>query len=261
MLTLVLIEFQQYDLTKYAFEQTLEHCNPDEVLVVSDKDFIPGSRFVYRDPVVNYREYNKVMLKEVASHINQGHSLFAQWDGIAHNKDMWTDDFLKYDYIGAPWFWRPEGYNVGNGGFSLRSKKLLDSLLDDRFQLADGDGFTEDSVIGFRGRPLLEREFDIKFPTAEAASQFSFEHGRYSNSFGFHGAWNIINMMSDKDIDYIVPKMNFNNWPLNKCQYVLTACIRRHRKDMYDIVYEKLSAYQSNLPDWVDNAKLPMEVW
>lgn len=258
MLTLVLIEFQQYDLTKYAFERTLEQCNPDDVLVISDKDFIPGARFVYRDPVANYNEYNKVMLKEVAEHISYGHALFAQWDGVAHNKDMWTDDFLTYDYIGAPWFWRPEGRNVGNGGFSLRSKKILDALLDDRVQLSTQDGFTEDSAICYRSRPLLEQEYNIEFAPSSVASKFSFEHGKYNGSFGFHGAWNIINMMSDKDIDYIVPKMNFNNWPTNKCQYVLEAAIRRNRKDIYEFLYKCLP---SRPVEWNSSQNSNIEVW
>src|SRR6185437_5908691 len=51
----------------------------------------------------------------------------------------WTDEFLKYDYIGAPWlvadwslrdFYFPDHllgtWVVGNGGFSMRSKRFLE---------------------------------------------------------------------------------------------------------------------------------------
>ena len=48
--------------------------------------------------------------------------------------DKCDDEWLKYDYIGAPWPLVKDSYidpfgnqhQVGNGGFSLRSKKLLE---------------------------------------------------------------------------------------------------------------------------------------
>ena len=45
-------------------------------------------------------------------------------DGFVINPNLWTDQFLKYDYIGAPWShtipYYGQKYRVGNGGFSLR---------------------------------------------------------------------------------------------------------------------------------------------
>ena len=55
-----------------------------------------------------------------------------QADGYALNPDRWTDDFLNYDYIGAPWgkslkFVQSHPFHrVGNGGFTLRSRRWLD---------------------------------------------------------------------------------------------------------------------------------------
>ena len=39
----------------------------------------------------------------------------------------WRPEFLDYDYIGAVWPHVLDKYNVGNGGFSLRSKALLEA--------------------------------------------------------------------------------------------------------------------------------------
>ena len=36
-----------------------------------------------------------------------------------------VDEFLKYDYIGAPWRKTKEGQLVGNGGLSLRTTKKM----------------------------------------------------------------------------------------------------------------------------------------
>jgi len=60
--------------------------------------------------------------------------LLVQPDGFVINPDKWDNQFFEYDYIGAPWEQVPHSYldpwgkphRVGNGGFSFRSKKLLD---------------------------------------------------------------------------------------------------------------------------------------
>ena len=52
--------------------------------------------------------------------------LIIQHDGFILNHKAWDNEFLNYDYIGAPVYWMGNKLiEVGNGGFSLRSKKLL----------------------------------------------------------------------------------------------------------------------------------------
>jgi hypothetical protein len=46
------------------------------------------------------------------------------------NPAAWDPEFLDWDYIGAKWFWAEAGKRVGNGGFSLRSYKLLEQPMD-----------------------------------------------------------------------------------------------------------------------------------
>lgn len=70
------------------------------------------------------------MIKELNKYIETSYVLIIQYDGFILNPDAWTDEFLEYDYIGAPW-WYTDDCNVGNGGFSLRSKKLLEILAND----------------------------------------------------------------------------------------------------------------------------------
>jgi len=52
-------------------------------------------------------------------------------DGYAENARHWTDEFLAYDLIGAPWpcsVNEPFGNSlVGNGGFTIRSRRFLDA--------------------------------------------------------------------------------------------------------------------------------------
>ena len=60
---------------------------------------------------------------------------------------------------------------VGNGGFSLRSRRLLLALQDPRIELVEA----EDTTICRTFRPLLEREHGIRFGSEALADKFAFE--------------------------------------------------------------------------------------
>lgn len=140
--------------------------------------------------ISNLEEYSKFMIRDLGKYINLDHILCVQYDGFIVNKDKWFPDFLKYDYIGAPWHASqigsdiPSEYCVGNGGFSLRSKKLLDILCNDPiFEL---DKYNpEDSVICQKNRAYLESK-GIKFAPTAIAHLFSNENYVWNNSFGHH---------------------------------------------------------------------------
>src|SRR5215831_15326362 len=97
--------------------------------------------------------YSQFVLKSLLAHIDTPYVLLIQWDGYAVNPAAWRSEFLECDYIGAKWFWHDDAMRVGNGGFSLRSRKLLTALQDSRIQLVG----PEDETIGRAFRPLLER--------------------------------------------------------------------------------------------------------
>lgn len=245
--TLVAIEFQWHDLTRYAIERSLENIDAKEVLIISDKEILPGARHIICEPVNGMPEYANIMLKGVAEHINDGHALYVQWDGIANDKQQWTDEFLNYDYIGAHWHQQPEGYNVGNGGFSLRSKRLLDACLDTRVSLTPAEPVAEDSVIGRMHRNYLEQTYDVKFAPTVLAKQFSFELGVHQPSFGFHGLWNVFNLMTDADMDYFASRIDYKGWNIYKWHHTLAAVIRRNRMDIYAHMVDQLIADKPEL--------------
>jgi hypothetical protein len=104
---------------------------------------------------------------------------------------LWINEFTDYDYIGAPWWY--DSNNVGNGGFSLRSMKLLQALQDCRLT----DLHPEDDRICRKYRELLEISYNIKFAPETVAKVFSFEPNQKTthiktNCFGFHGISNLI---------------------------------------------------------------------
>lgn len=133
--------------------------------------------------------YSKFMLEELLDHVRTEHCLIVQWDGFVLEKGAWQAEFLSYDYIGAPWPQFPGGLDVGNGGFSLRSRKLLQACRDSRFK---GD-HPEDLAICRTNRALLEGEHGIRFADRAVAERFAFERTeRPGLTFGFHGIFNMI---------------------------------------------------------------------
>lgn len=142
-------------------------------------------------------DYSDFCMKELSAFVDTKYMLVVQYDGYVLNPAAWKDEWLDYDYIGAPWNWYTDGMNVGNGGFSLRSKKLMDIVAADKNIIPINEqGVTvhreEDHCICRLYRKYLEAEYDINFAPIEIARQFSIEGWKsenktWTNEFGFHG--------------------------------------------------------------------------
>jgi hypothetical protein len=159
-------------------------------LLLSDVDVaVPaGIRRTPIQPLRSAANYSHFMLRELADHIRTEHVLVVQWDGFVLDAAQWTDAFLDCDYIGAPWPQFSDDRKVGNGGFSLRSRRLLRACQDERFEAEH----PEDVAIGRLNRTFLEHQ-GCRFADDALAESFSFERTVPSQpTFGFHGAFNLI---------------------------------------------------------------------
>jgi hypothetical protein len=250
-LTVVAIDFITHDLTKLAIEQTLRCIDPKEVVVISDKNIYPGTTWVPCKPIRDHRIYNEMMLKWVYPLVDTSHILYIQYDGVPINKSLWSDSFLLYDYIGAPWPDKPENMNVGNGGFSLRSKKLLHACRDPRIQVLDGDKwlFFEDEAICVYGRKLLEDKYSIQFAPTRVAKLFSHEAGLdVKPTFGVHGLESLLTT-----VDYyikILEGLNYNNWSEYRWACLLSVFAKSTRVDGLDLLVNKLKQLR---PEYIPN--------
>ena len=93
--------------------------------------------------------------------------------------------YIKTDYIGAPWYLQPWELDktVGNGGFSLRSRKFLAASA-----RLDYSGFEEpEDVFLCRSSDKILKQNGIKFAPHDLAYKFSVEDMPYKGQFGFHG--------------------------------------------------------------------------
>lgn len=172
-----------------------------EKKLITSEEVRDSSVEVVRIPSMDYVEYSRFLVYDLGDHINTSHALIVQSDGYVVNPDQWNDDFLKYDYIGAPWplpsdnfsFRDPEGniQRVGNGGFSLRSKKLLSLAKELNLEWKSYFGFyNEDGFYTCHNRWIYEKH-GCKYAPIEVASSFSQELYIPENEgvipFGFHG--------------------------------------------------------------------------
>jgi hypothetical protein len=147
--------------------------------------------------------YSRFILKELHEHFDTPHCLVVQADGFIINPGLWRDEFLHYDYIGAPWreqlemrpgnWWLKLDRNrVGNGGFSLRSHKLMKMAAAIDFEHLDLPVLSEDLVLcHYRYEELHAR--GVTYAPVELAARFSMEtqleeyRQHLGTVFGFHG--------------------------------------------------------------------------
>jgi hypothetical protein len=136
-------------------------------------------------------DYSAFVLTGLADHVSTPHCLIIQWDGFVIDAGQWDRGFLDFDYIGAPWPQFPHGGNVGNGGFSLRSRRLLEACRDPAFK----PGHPEDVAICRTNRARLEQR-GIRFADQETAARFAFERTvNEGPTFGFHGIFNMVSAL------------------------------------------------------------------
>ncbi|MDH4377513.1 MAG: DUF5672 family protein [Ramlibacter sp.] len=176
-------------LAGQALDRCLAQCDFGEALLLSHEAAPTQARWTRIDPLRSIADYNAFMLGQLIEHVRTPYVLVVQWDGFVLDASQWRSCFLDFDYIGARWPWHPTGSDVGNGGFSLRSRRLLEALASPGFVHADAP---EDDLICRRNRPYLEQAHGIRFAPAEVAERFAYENGEPQRStFGFHGLFNL----------------------------------------------------------------------
>jgi predicted O-methyltransferase YrrM len=188
--TLVMIDTQCHELARLAMEDSLHEVEFGDAIIFSDEPIeVAGTRWIKVPKWPNIAECSHFMWYELPDYIDTKWAINIQWDSWVVNADCWTDEFLQFDYVGAPW-WYDDNLNVGNG-CALRSRSLMQFLRAnrERFPLSLSQ---EDHLISRVYRTALE-EGGFKWPTEALASRFSLECTRPSSDsrhFMFHDSFN-----------------------------------------------------------------------
>lgn len=203
--TLMVIDCVNTERAEKALAISSEYINFGEIKFLTSLE--TKSQYRIKIPhISNIEDFSKFCIQDLHKYVDTEFVLLVQWDGFVINSDSWEDEFLNYDYIGAPWMiadWAVKNFNfpestlgtwiVGNGGFSLRSKKFLETSY--KLSLSIKKYHPEDVAMCIWNRDFFESR-GIIFAPVSVAKRFSIE-GRdqvvYSKQFGFHD-------LSDTDI-------------------------------------------------------------
>ena len=158
-----------------------------------------GVKLIWDEKCTSIDEWNRKVIFDLPKYIDTSHAMLIHADGYVINSNLWRDEWLSLDYIGAPWPLPIDDYSyrdeegsivrVGNS-VSLRSKKLMDLIATTSEDWRPYFSFTnEDGYISCHNKRWLERR-GCKFATLEQAVHFSKEHEILENvgleTFAFH---------------------------------------------------------------------------
>jgi len=137
---------------------------------------------------ININTYNDFMCSpqfwQQLMHIGCNHALFFQIDTVLLKDSV--DDFLEYDYIGAPWVVKWLGLDIGNGGLSLRNvfKMWMISRQGSRLiQTKYGERYLGNEDVFFSYYATIQ---GARLPSVETALKFSIETIYYEDPCGIH---------------------------------------------------------------------------
>lgn len=151
-------------------------------------------------PLKDVDEWNKFIVYDLDYYIDTDFVLLVHPDGFVVHPECWRDEFLDYDYVGAPWPLPQDSFSyrdifgniqrVGNS-VALRSKKLLGLPKHLGMEWVPFHGlWHEDGYICVNMRHIFEAH-GCKFAPIEVAKYFGREYEVLENkdiekTFTFH---------------------------------------------------------------------------
>lgn len=192
----ILADTQCYSLAENAIQNTKKIIELNDVIVFTDNLNLGNSCNQHLIPkITSIEDYNNIIINLLPKYAISDFYLIIQYDGFPISAINFNPIFLDYDYIGAIWP-QYKSYNVGNGGFSLRSRKLINAVAE--YAHLRNYGESEDIFICRTIRNLLEKNHNIHFAPENIAKIFSREAwGQPIETFGFHGFYQLPIVYSD----------------------------------------------------------------
>lgn len=143
------------------------------------------TQFIRIDAFPDVGEWGRFVVFDLHKHIDTSHIMLVHSDGFIINPNMWRQEFLDFDYIGAPWPIPDDEFSfrdyygniirVGNS-VGLRSLKLLKlpSELGLPWNADHYGNCHEDIFLCVTNRHILQKH-GVEFAPLSVASHFSHE--------------------------------------------------------------------------------------
>lgn len=139
-----------------------------------------GIKTIDIEPFKTIDDWNKFIFYNLYQYIDTDFCMLVHPDGYVINPEEWSDEFLKYDYIGAPW---PAGCHfdtqgnevrVGNS-VSIRSKRILELPSQWNLPWEEYNGtYNEDTLLCVRWRESFKGQ-GITYAPVNIAAKFAHE--------------------------------------------------------------------------------------
>ena len=222
--------------------------------------------------ICSQNEYNNLLLSKYFWNLLSGEKiLIYQEDTLIFKSNI--DDFLEWDYIGAPFAFKCiEPNNVGNGGFSLRNKsKMLEILNNYRIDENDKILSSNKTINHYKKTHSLDltpedvyfsqliQLYNIgKVSDFETAKKFSSETIFNEDSLGMHCIWHSCKQWKSLINNY------FNKVIENKVienKVIENKVIENGKNDSVDIYLTKIDKFCElmNIVDKNDVLKNPKQ--
>jgi hypothetical protein len=252
--TYVMVETLSHQMARIAMEDCLSKVEFGDVLLLTDKPELFGNYSNANAEVFIGETKARVKLvpnwptKEewcqanwftVPPLIRTSHILFCQWDAGVWNTNMWREDFLNYDFIGAVWSWHPNK-RVGNTGFCIKSTRLARYIYDRRGRFPCNTAIEDDLLC--RGYRTDLENAGFTWAPERLAHEFAYEgcgpNPRpvlKTDHFGFHGAFNFARVFPLQEVERRANLM-FGS------EYVRNSYMMQSAKTAAPDVFEKIEA-------------------
>ena len=175
--------------TVKAIEYSMRGIDFAEAVIITDEKpaFLP-KEITYRHTsrLNTIDDFNYKCVYELGDYIDTDYCMLVHYDGFIVHPELWRDEFLNYDYIGAPWPLPDEGDDttyrdiygnicrVGNS-VGIRSKRLMEFPRKANVPWTPEKGlYNEDGFLCCRIRHLIEAE-GMTIAPLEVAKYFSHE--------------------------------------------------------------------------------------
>lgn len=241
--TLCCVDTRAPELALYAMRRSMQHLAFARCVLISSPEAkqldLQGIDLVEIAQLTSIDDYSHFVIKQLGQYIDTSHTLLIQWDGFVNDPTMWSDHFLDFDYIGAPWIKGELKDKVGNGGFSLRSRKLMEALRDDRYTAHN----PEDVCIAVTHRAQLEHDHGIRFADLEFARQFACERGPWHPAFGFHAMFNLPRVLASSELNRFVQALPSHMAASKDARHLIRKLIRDRHYNAADLLLKKRTTH------------------
>lgn len=199
--TLCAVDTQTPALAAQGLLRSMQHFDFGRVLLFTSDWLpavvLPGIEIVPVDPLRETAAYANFVMRKLPAYVRTSHALLTHWHGFVTNPQAWSDEFLIYDYVGAPSLDDSAERVSFHGSMSLRSRRFLMASMDPRIP----ESFPEDVLLCGPQRAFLESTHGVIYAPDAVESRFAQSDGSpAAHQLGFQGVAHLARLLPETEL-------------------------------------------------------------